>query len=72
MDAIPIVKRTNTAFDKLYHVFPCLIVDKWNDITEELLENMKELMTTKMKEFKEKYPNFMTDLDSISELLLQT
>lgn len=72
LDAIPIVKRTNSAFDKLYNAFPCLIVDEWNDITEDLLENMKEIMTTKMKNFKEKYPNFMTDLDSISELLLET
>ena len=72
LDAIPIVKRTYTAFDKLYDAFPCLIVNDWDEVTEELLENMKENMTIKMKNFKEKYPNFMTDLDSISELLLQT
>jgi len=72
LDAIPIVKRTNTAFDKLYNAFPCLIVNDWEEVTEELLENMKETMSIKMKDFKEKYPNFMTDLDSISELLLQT
>jgi hypothetical protein len=72
LNAIPIVKRTNTAFDKLYHAFPCLIVDEWTDVTEDFLENMKEPMTQKMREFKEKYPNFMTDLDSISDLLLQT
>jgi len=47
-------------------------VDDWNEVTEELLENMKEIMTTKLKDFKEKYPNFMADLDSISELLLET
>ena len=35
--SIPIVKRTNTPFDKLYNVFPCLIVNDWNEVTQELL-----------------------------------
>lgn len=72
LDAIPIVKRTGTAFDKLYHAFPCLMVDEWSDVTEQLLENMKEPMMNRLAAFKEKYPKFMTDLESISELLLQT
>ena len=33
LGCIPIVIRTNTVFDRLYNVFPCLIVDKWEDVT---------------------------------------
>lgn len=71
LDSIPIVKRTNTAFDKLYNVFPCLIVNDWNEVTQELLENKKEECFSKLKEFKLKYPNAFTDLNSIHELLLK-
>lgn len=72
LDSIPIVKRTNTAFDKLYNVFPCLIIDNWNEVTEEFLLNNQNICMDKLKEFKHKYPNAFTDIDSIQELLLQT
>lgn len=72
LNSIPIVKRTNTAFDKLYNVFPCLIVNDWNEVTQELLESKKEECFAKLKEFKLKYPNAFTDLNSIQELLLKT
>jgi hypothetical protein len=72
LDSIPIVKKTNTPFDKLYNVFPCLIVNDWNEVTKELLEQNKDVYQTKLKDFKEKYPNAFTDLNSIHELLLQT
>lgn len=72
LDCIPIVKRTNTAFDKLYTVFPCIIVNDWSDVTENLLINNKETCQQMMKDFKTKYPNAFTDLDSIHELLLLT
>lgn len=72
LDSIPIVKRTNTAFDKLYNVFPCMIVEDWVDVTEELLKNSLEYYTKKMQLFKEKYPNIYTCLNNIEELLLQT
>jgi hypothetical protein len=71
LDSIPIVKRTNTVFDKLYNVFPCLIVNHWNEVTEKLLLDKKEECLQKLKDFKNKYPNALTDLDSIHELLLQ-
>jgi hypothetical protein len=71
LDSIPIVKRTNTAFDKLYNIFPCLIVNDWNEVTEELLESKKDECFTKLKEFKLKYPNAFTDLNSIQELLFR-
>lgn len=72
LDSIPIVKRTNTAFDKLYNVFPCLIINDWSEVTEELLLKNKDIYMDKIKVFKDKYPNAFTDLDSIHELLLQT
>jgi hypothetical protein len=72
LDSIPIVKRTNTAFDKLYNVFPCLIVNDWSEVTEELLLKNKDIYMEKISVFKNKYPNALTDLDSIQELLLQT
>jgi hypothetical protein len=71
LDSIPIVKRTNTPFDKLYNIFPCLIVDDWCDITEELLIKNKEEGMQKIKDFKNKYPIAFTELNSIDELLLQ-
>jgi hypothetical protein len=71
LDCIPIVKRTHNAFDKLYNIFPCLVVNDWNEVTKELLENKKEECFQKLKEFKLKYPNAFTDLNSIHELLLQ-
>jgi hypothetical protein len=72
LDSIPIVKRTNTAFDKLYEIFPCLIINDWSDITEEFLLEKKDECLCKLENFKSKYPNAFTDLDSIHELLLQT
>jgi hypothetical protein len=72
LNSIPIVKRTNTAFDKLYNVFPCLIINDWSDVTEELLLKNKDIYMEKIAVFKNKYPNALTDLDSIQELLLQT
>jgi hypothetical protein len=72
LDSIPIVKRTNTTFDKLYNIFPCLVVNDWNEITEELLLYKKDEYIEKIKTFKIKYPNSFTDLNSIYELLLQT
>jgi hypothetical protein len=71
LDSIPIVKRTNTPFDKLYNVFPCLIVNDWNDVTQELLENNRDECTKNLIEFKKNYPNAFTDINSIQELLLK-
>lgn len=59
LHSIPIVKRTNTVFDKLYNIFPCIIVDNWNDVTFDLLENNIEIMTLKMKSFHVTYPNIL-------------
>lgn len=72
LDSIPIVKRTNCAFDKLYNIFPCLVVNDWSDITEEFLIANKEECINKLKIFKNDYPNSFTDLNSIHKLIVQT
>jgi hypothetical protein len=46
LDNIPIVKLTNTVFDKLYRIFPCLIVNDWNEVTEELFTNVDSTEAT--------------------------
>jgi hypothetical protein len=64
LNTIPIVKKTNTAFDKLYYsIYPCLVVNDWSEVTEcFLLENL-ELMKNKMLFFNEKYPNFLVNVN---------
>jgi hypothetical protein len=71
LDSIPIVKRTNTSFDKLYNHFPCLIINDWNEITEEFLLKNKDICMEKIKNFKNKYPDFLTNLNIVHDLLLQ-
>ena len=70
LNSIPIVVKTNTNFDKLYNIFPCVLVDKWEDITKELLMDNYDIYNKKLTEFNKKYNNFLTDIDSIYELLL--
>ncbi len=69
LGCIPIVIRTNTVFDRLYNVFPCLIVDKWEDVTAALLDKEYPECLAKMRKFHEKYPRFLSDLKSIGRLL---
>lgn len=38
LGCIPILRRLNPAFDKLFDDLPVLMVDKWSDIDEELLK----------------------------------
>ena len=60
LDSIPIVKRTNSVFDKLYNVFPCLIVNDWNEVTEAHLTEKKDECLQKLVMFKNKYPTIYT------------
>jgi hypothetical protein len=69
LGCVPIVVRTDTAFDRLYAAFPCLVVERWADVTEELLAVSYPECFSKMREFHAKYPRFLTDLDSIEGLL---
>jgi hypothetical protein len=72
LGCVPIVLRTHTVFDRLYAPdtgFPCLVVERWADVTEELLNQSYPDCFSKMREFHARYPRFLTDLDSIQGLL---
>lgn len=69
LGCIPIVVRTHTVFDRLYAAFPCLVVERWADVTAELLDQSYPGCFSRMREFNTRYPRFLTDLDSIEGLL---
>ena len=71
LDSTPIVKKTNNPFDKLYDVFPCLIVNDWDEITYDFLESNKQSCIEKLQQFKQTYPNLYTDISSLFELMDQ-
>ena len=73
LGCVPIVIRTHTVFDRLYDSvtgFPCLVVERWADVTEELLDQSYPECFARMCDFHARYPRFLTDLDSIEGLLL--
>ena len=69
LGCVPIVVRTNTVFDRLYAAFPCLVVERWTDVTGEHLDLYYPECFARMREFHARYPRFLTDLDSIEGLL---
>ena len=69
LGCIPVVKRTNTAFDRLYALYPCLIVDDWDQVTEELLLANRSGLEAKMVAFKERFPGWFQDPVMIREMM---
>lgn len=69
LNSIPIVKKTNTPFDETFNFFPCLVVNNWNDCTEEFLLINLEEKTSQLKLFHINYPNFLTNIDTIKKIL---
>jgi hypothetical protein len=72
LGCVPIVVRTHTVFDRLYAPdtgFPCLVVERWADVTAELLDACYPDCFSRMREFHARYPRCFTDLDSIEGLL---
>lgn len=69
LDCIPVVKRTNTVFDRLYALYPCLVVDDWNQITEELLMTNRIELQGKIVAFKERFPGWFQDPATIREMM---
>ena len=61
LNSIPIVKRTKTHFDTFYNIFPCLLVNEWSDVTEELLNNEYEKLNMELIKFNEIYKNWFLD-----------
>jgi hypothetical protein len=72
LKSIPIVRKTNTVFDKLYDIFPCLVVNEWTDITEELLNSNLEILKLKINDFFQKYPDCYFNNNVLDDLLLTT
>jgi hypothetical protein len=72
LKSIPIVKKTNSAFDKLYDIFPCLVINEWTNITEELLNSNLEIMKLKINDFFQKYPDCYFNTNVLDNLLLTT
>jgi hypothetical protein len=69
LNSIPIVKRTNTPFDETFSFFPCLIVDDWDECTEEYLQTNLNNKVYALKKFHNNYPDFLTNLDTIKNML---
>jgi len=67
-NAIPIVRRTHSAFDKLYNFYPCLIVDRWSDVTENLLLENLDMLQQRIATFKKDYPTFFEDINVSLEI----
>jgi len=71
LGSIPIVKKTNFAFDKLYKLFPCLVVDDWNHVTEEYLLSKKDECYSYLNEFNKKYVNYYNNIDLLFDLVIE-
>jgi hypothetical protein len=69
LGCIPVVKRTNTVFDRLYVLYPCLIVDDWDQVTEELLLANRSELEVRMTAFKERFPGWFQDPVMIREMM---
>jgi hypothetical protein len=72
LNSIPIVIKSNTSFDKVYDIFPCLTINNWNEVTKEFLEEKLNENQQKLKDFHSKYPKAFFDINTIQNLLLQT
>ena len=72
LKSIPIVKKTNTNFDKVYDIFPCLVINEWSDITEELLTSNLDNLKLKINDFLKKYNDCYFNNNILNDLLLNT
>ena len=69
LGCIPVVKRTNTVFDRLYVLYPCLVVDDWDQVTEELLTTNQVELQANIVVFKEEFPGWFQDPTTIREMM---
>jgi hypothetical protein len=56
-DAVPLLKTSR--MDNFYKNLPVLIVDKWEDITEDFLNTNYEGLYNKLVEWKRNNPNWL-------------
>jgi len=54
LGSIPVVLQTNTPFDKLFSVFPCLVVKNIEEISPERLENSYKILIPQVLEVSKK------------------
>lgn len=71
LDSIPIVTKTNTAFDQLYEFFPCLIINDWNEVTREFLDKELKSQTELMRLWKLSHSDWWYNLDRLIDEILQ-
>jgi len=71
LDSIPVVTKTNTAFDQLYEFFPCLIINDWNEVTREFLDKELKSQTELMRLWKSSHPDWWYNLDRLIDEILQ-
>ena len=69
LNSIPIVKRTNTPFDQTFYFYPCLIINNWEEVTAELLLNNLDVKSQELAAFHAKYPDFLTNPDTVLKML---
>jgi len=62
LGCIPIVKRFNVPHDKVYDDLPILIVNKWSDITQQLLHNTIEEFKSKQFNYNKLKLSYWVDL----------
>jgi hypothetical protein len=52
-------------------LYPCLVVDDWNQVTEELLMTNRVELQGKIVAFKERFPGWFQDPTTIREMMEQ-
>lgn len=62
LGCIPVIKRFNVPNDKLYEDLPVLLIDKWSDITDELLKQTIESFKQKTFNYNKLKLKYWTDL----------
>ena len=69
LNSIPVVKKTHSPFDKTFEFFPCLVVNHWNEVSEKLLKDNLEKKQNELTIFHNKYPDFLTNKETILDIL---
>ena len=69
MNSIPIVKKTNTPFDETFNFFPCLVVNNWEEVTEQLLTDNLTKKQEDLHNFHSAFPDFLTNKETILQIL---
>ena len=69
LNSIPIVKKTNTSFDETFNFFPCLVVNNWEEVTEQLLADNLKKKQEELYNFHSTFPDFLINKETILQIL---